>query len=159
MKHLLISLILLFGLNSCYSGSERKESEVVDQKETLNNDQALKIDSPKLLDYNVDSEQMTTAIDQIIEHLKNENVPVDSMYLYRIDTADSNGWEFELVHYNHFVIMQEVEINNKRVDSLEKAGVDFIEIYAPPTGNWGGHDRTIIYSPKEKAIIEDYIVQ
>ncbi|UZR96781.1 hypothetical protein [Chondrinema litorale] len=88
------------------------------------------------------------------------NVPIDSMYLIGIDSTNKQLWEIRVIHYNNFLIQAEYDEEKKRIDSLERAGIsEYTLNFIPPTGNWGGHDRTLIYSTTERSITADLVDQ
>ncbi|MEP4531493.1 MAG: hypothetical protein ABJ004_00295 [Cyclobacteriaceae bacterium] len=143
MRNILLTIQILLILASCnpQDGSNRTTD--------------LKIQEPKLSELT-----SSNAIEITKEHLTRLNVPIDSMYLIGIDSTNKQLWEIRVIHYNNFLIQAEYEKEKKRIDSLEQAGItEYTLNFIPPTGNWGGYDRTLIYSTTERRITADLMDQ
>ena len=119
----------------------------------------LQIDGLKISKIDSSNTEFSRAVGKIKEYLLKINVPIDSMYLVAVDSISRDEWKFRLIHYDNFLIQAQVEAEEKRIDSLEEAGVTEYYVYPPPTGNWGGHDRTLVYSTIDHQIIEDFVDQ
>lgn len=148
MRQILPTLLLILILTGCN----------IDR--TTTTESKLDIKEPKLLDIKSSNSEFSHAIHIIQKHLIKLNVPIDSMYFLGVDSTSEEEWKFHLIHYNNYLVQAESEVEQKRIDSLEKAGVtEYYLKFVPPSGNWGGYDRTIIYSRRELQITDDLIVQ
>lgn len=148
MKHILLFHIIL-SLSAC---SWKKNS--------ISKEENLHITDLKILEIDSTNTEFFRAIGKIKRYLVKLNVPIDSMYVVGVDSVSRDEWKFRLIHYDSFLIQAQIEAEEQRIDSLEKAGVtDYYLNFIPPTGNWGGHDRTLVYSTIEHEIIEDLVDQ
>jgi hypothetical protein len=149
MRNILLTIQLLLILASC------NPKEIGSNRTT-----DLKIKEPKLSELTSSNYELSNAIELTKEHLTRLNIPIDSMYLVGIDSTKKQLWEIRVIHYNNFLIQAESEEEKKRIDSLERAGItEYTLNFIPPTGNWGGHDRTLMYSTTERRITVDLVDQ
>lgn len=148
MRLILPTLLIILVLTGC--NSDR----------TTTTETKLVIKEPKLSELKSSNAEFSQAIDIIQKHLIELNVPIDSMYYVVVDSTSGEEWEFRLIHYNNYLIQALSEAEKKRIDSLERAGVtEFYLDFIPPSGNWGGYDRTIVYSILKNEIIADLVDQ
>lgn len=131
MKHYLQVFLLL--LVACDSPKNSKITET-----------QLKVKDTKLLELNSTNPEFLHAIDKIKDYLIKLNVPIDSMYFVGVDSISIDHWEFRIIHYNNYLIQGDSEVEKRRIDSLEKLGVNEYYINIPPTGNRSGDDRTLV---------------
>lgn len=149
MRYIQLKILIILILTGCNSGiSTNTETTKLDIKE------------PKLSELKSSNTEFSKAIYVIQEHLAKLNVPIDSIYYVGVDSTSGEEWEFRFIHYNNYIIQAEADAEKKRIDSLEKAGVtEYYLNFIPPTGNWGGYDRTIVYSSLKHEIIADLVDQ
>jgi hypothetical protein len=148
MRYILPSILIILILSGCNSD----RSTATESK--------LEIKEPKLSEIKSSNTEFSQAIKSIKKYLIKLNVPVDSMYYVGIDSTHKNKWEFRLIYYDNYKIQAKSDAEKKRIDSLEKAGVtEYYFNFIPPTGNWGGYDRTIVYSTSKQEIIADLVDQ
>lgn len=149
MRYILPTFQILFILAGCNSLVNKSTQTTY-----------LNIDEPKISEINSSNSEFLQAINIAKEHLTKLSVPIDSMYFIGIDSTTKEEWKLRFVHYDNYLEQAEYDTVMKRIDSLEKAGVENYTLnYVPPTGNWGGYDRTLIYSTTEHKIKSDLIDQ
>lgn len=127
--------------------------------ETKSSVKELTIKDPRLTSLNYDDSELDFAVSTIKNHLSGLSINIDSMYLIGLDTTSNKQWLFSLVHYNCYLEYAKLEAEERRIDSLSNLGIKSDFQYIPPTGNWGGEDRTIYYSPTDRKIKLDVIAQ
>ncbi len=149
MRHVLMVLYIILILIACDSPNN-----------SISRGEHLMVKDPKLSELNSTNNEFSQAINKIKEYLTNLDVPIDSMYFVDVDSTSSDEWEFRIIHYDNYLIQSKYEVETKRIDSLEKIGVvEYYLNFMPPTGNWGGYDRTLFYSTINHEITKDVVDQ
>ena len=105
--------------------------------------------------YGNDSLEMK-AIQRIKEYLV-ENEPQVTLAEFYVDTIQ--GKQDTIVvfvrHYDYYVERDRADKGLARIKRLEEQGATEIDsIYVPPTGNWSGMDRTMLYLVKKDSLID-----
>lgn len=143
LKVFLCYLILIPCLVSCENGSSANETDQIETGTSIEH-------------YWSNDSTESKAIQKIRKYLmKNEaDVPVSEFF---IDTVERKK-DSIVVHINHYDYYVELDQSKKeagRIKKLEEEGVSEIDLeYVPPTGNWSGRDRIMLYLPFRDSLID-----
>lgn len=110
------------------------------------------IKHPLVVDYRTDDSLTHTAWKAIRDELSRKNEPVDSMFISSVELDSGQQMvTFYVIHFDTFLLMRKLEIQ----DSINQANPNSNYLITfPPTGNWSGHDRTIIYRVQDGELID-----
>lgn len=113
------------------------------------------IPDPRLVDFDTTDTNIQRAITKARDYLsvleKDTNISdfyLDSLYV----TSDTIV--IMINHVDYYDTWRALKQDEKRQKELEAKGDTLIEIFAPPTGNWSGRDRAILYLIKKDSIID-----
>ena len=137
---------IFFGLLTFLMACKVDKKNVTDQ---------FPIPDPRLVDYDTSDINIKRAITKTKDYLAIKETDVnltdfylDSLYVKR-DTI-----VLMINHIDAYEIWRAMKEDEKRQKEMEARGDALIEIYVPPTGNWSGRDRAILYLVKKDSIID-----
>src|SRR5690606_29631149 len=104
-----------------------------------------------LAEYSSQDSVVQKSIDRIKDHIA-QSEPNERIADFFVDQVERK-LDTVVVYLNHvdyYVERDKVDKEFARIDSLKKQGADSLigNIYVPPTGNWSGKDRMILYLTK-----------
>ena len=110
-----------------------------------------------LAEYSSQDSVVQKSIDLIKDHLA-QSEPNDRLNDFFVDRVERRQ-DTVVIYVNHIGYYVERDKVNKefaRIDSLKKQGADSLigNIYVPPTGNWSGKDRMILYLMEKDTLID-----
>lgn len=114
-----------------------------------------------LTEYSSQDSVVQKSIDRIKDYLA-KGEPNEKIADFFVDHVEL-GLDTVVVyvkHIDYYIERDKVDKEFARIDSLKKQGADSLigNINVPPTGNWSGKDRMILYLRKRDTLI-DLLVQ
>jgi hypothetical protein len=114
------------------------------------------IPDPRLLDFITSDTNVKRAIAKTVDHLTKEEsgTKMSDFYLDSI-SIKSDTIILMINHADYYTEWRLMKAEEKRQKELKERGDTLIEVmWVPPTGNWSGKDRAIIYLTKKDSIID-----
>ena len=110
----------------------------------------------KIAEYNGRDAMESKAIERIKSYLiENEpEVNIKDFYVDKIETK-ADTVIVNVHHYNYYVVLHRITKETNRIKALESSSDSAVyNVYTPPTGNWSGKDRVLLYLTKEDSLID-----
>jgi hypothetical protein len=150
MRALPLAIVQLMILLSCRN-IDNQEVRIRESVKTPTN----------LAEYSSQDSVVRKTINRIKDHLA-QSEPNDQITDFFVDKVERR-LDTVVVYVNHidyYLERDKVDREFARIDSLQRQGADSLIgiIYVPPTGNWSGKDRMIVYLTKGDTLI-DLLVQ
>ena len=115
----------------------------------------IEIPDPKLVDYNSDNLIVMRAVEKargyLEQHEKGTNMT--EFYLQKVEVK-ADTIVLMINHADYYVEVAYQKAGEERMKRQEENGDTLILLYVPPTGNYSGMDRTILYLIKQDSIID-----
>lgn len=114
------------------------------------------IPDPRLMDYSTSDININRAITKISAYLvmKERDIDINDFYLDSL-YMKSDTIVVMINHFDFYKTWHDMKQEEKRQKQLKARGDTLIEIlFLPPSGNWSGRDRTILYLIKKDSIID-----
>ena len=139
MRKIILYNLIFLAIISCKSKVDEEVLKISD------------IEFPLIMDFQTSDSLTNLALSMVKQELNKKKEPMDSMFITanEYDTLQ-NLVIFRITHFDSFLLKKKLEIQ----DSLN--GYNMLRV--PPTGNWSGHDRTMIYRVCDKEL-DDIIDQ
>ncbi|MTI19788.1 hypothetical protein E1176_02015 [Fulvivirga sp. RKSG066] len=114
------------------------------------------IEFPLVSDFQSNDSLTFQAWKEVKNYLTKKDEPLDSMFITGTEYDSSEQFiVFYVTHFDSFLLKRKLEIQ----DSINEANSNTDYNWAvPPTGNWSGHDRTMIFRIQDEEL-SDLLVQ
>lgn len=146
MRALPLAIVKLIILLSCRNTDNQEDGTI----------ESVKMPTT-LAEYSSHDSVLQKSIDRIKDHLK-QSSPNDRIADFFVDRVERrlDTVVVYVNHINYYVERDKVDKEFDRIDSLKKQGADSLigNINVPPTGNWSGKDRMILYLTKRDTLID-----
>jgi hypothetical protein len=146
MKSLPLAIVQMMILLSCQNNQNQEDG----RKESLKT-------APTLVEYSSQDSAVRKSIDRIKDHLAQSepNDKLTDFFVERVERRQDTVVVF-VNHIDYYIQRDKFEKEFVRIDSLKKLGADSLigNVNVPPTGNWSGKDRMILYLTKKDTLID-----
>ena len=114
------------------------------------------ISDPRLIDFRTEEPNLKKALERVIKYITEKEGEIQNFYLDSLYMKEDTVI-LQINHVDYYSVLAQAEKERKRIEELEKEdnNEEFIEIlFLPPTGNWSGKDRTLLYLIEKDSLID-----